>query len=148
MSRRPGDLGAGLRGGMSSAVHLVTVQDADGQRRQAVLRRCVRPEDEPGIAGQEARALRFARSLGVPAPRLLAVDPDGTWPTRLSAAGVAGAGFPPAHPRRKTSHCGGQAVHQAGKPLRPSASSTAMTWQAGRLAALRLRGLAADILQH
>jgi len=67
-----------LRGGMSSAVHLVTVQTAGRQRRQAVLRRYVRPEDEPGIAGREARALRFAGSIGVPTPRLLAVDPDGT----------------------------------------------------------------------
>jgi hypothetical protein len=67
-----------LRGGMSSAVHLVTVQDAGGQRRQAVLRRYVRSEDEPGIADREARALRFAGSLGVPVPALLAVDPDGT----------------------------------------------------------------------
>jgi hypothetical protein len=37
---------------MSSAVHLLTVQDSGGQRRQAVLRRYVRPElnaDEPDI---------------------------------------------------------------------------------------------------
>ena len=67
-----------LRGGMSSAVHLVTAGTADGQRRQAVLRRYVRPGDEPGIAGREARALRFAGSVRVPVPALLAVDPDGT----------------------------------------------------------------------
>ena len=67
-----------LRGGMSSAVHLVTVQDADGQRQQAVLRRYVRPGDEPGIAGREAGELRFAGSLGIPVPALLAVDPYGT----------------------------------------------------------------------
>ena len=75
-----------LRGGMSSAVHLLTVQDGGGQRRQAVLRRYVRPEtsaDEPDIAGREARALRAAGHVGVPIPALLAVDPTG-----------AGAGVP------------------------------------------------------
>ncbi|HEX9352627.1 MAG TPA: aminoglycoside phosphotransferase family protein [Streptosporangiaceae bacterium] len=72
-----------LRGGMSSAVHLLTTSDgADGagQRRQAVLRRYVRPElnaEEPDIAEREARALRVAGSVGVPTPLLLAVDPAG-----------------------------------------------------------------------
>ena len=73
-----------LRGGMSSAVHLLTVQD-DGQR-QAVLRRYVRAElnaEEPDIARREARALRAAAPAGVPTPDLLAVDPAG-----------AGAGVP------------------------------------------------------
>jgi hypothetical protein len=44
---------------MSSAVHLLTVQDSREQRRQAVLRRYVRPElnaEEPDIAEREARA--------------------------------------------------------------------------------------------
>jgi aminoglycoside phosphotransferase (APT) family kinase protein len=70
---------------MSSAVHLITIQDDGGQRRQAVLRRYVRPElnaEEPDIAGREARALRVARRVGVPTPVLLAVDPAG------AAAGV------------------------------------------------------------
>lgn len=75
-----------LRGGMSSAVHLLTVEDGDRQRRQAVLRRYVRPglnAEDPGIAGREARALRAAGHVGVPIPALLAVDPTG-----------AGAGVP------------------------------------------------------
>jgi len=70
-----------LRGGMSSAVHLLTVADGAGRRRQAVLRRYVRPElnaEEPDIAEREARALRAAESAGVPTPALLAVDPGGT----------------------------------------------------------------------
>ena len=74
-----------LRGGMSSAVHLLTVQGDGGQRRQAVLRRYVRPElseQEPDTAGGEARALRVARRADVPTPALLAVDPAG------AAAGV------------------------------------------------------------
>ena len=70
-----------LRGGMSSAVHQLTTQDGAGQRRQAVLRRYVRPElnaEEPDIAEREARALGVAESVGVPTPVLLAVDPAGT----------------------------------------------------------------------
>jgi len=69
-----------LRGGMSSAVHLLTVPDSGGQRRQAVLRRYVRPEvnaEEPDIAEREARALRAAEAVGVPTPALLAVDASG-----------------------------------------------------------------------
>lgn len=69
-----------LRGGMSSAVHLLTVRGSGGQRRQAVLRRYVRRElnaDEPGIAAREAGALRVAESVDVPTPSLLAVDPAG-----------------------------------------------------------------------
>jgi aminoglycoside phosphotransferase (APT) family kinase protein len=70
-----------LRGGMSSAVHLLTVRDHSGHRRQAVLRRYVRPEDagqDPDAAGREARALRIVRQAGVPTPVLLAADPAGT----------------------------------------------------------------------
>jgi aminoglycoside phosphotransferase (APT) family kinase protein len=70
-----------LRGGMSSAVHLLTVADGAGRRRQAVLRRYVRPElnaEDPDIAAREARALRVAGTVGVPTPALLAVDAAGT----------------------------------------------------------------------
>ena len=69
-----------LRGGMSSAVHLLTVQDSPGHRRQAVLRRYVRPElneQEPDAAWREARALRVAEAVSVPTPALLAVDSAG-----------------------------------------------------------------------
>jgi aminoglycoside phosphotransferase (APT) family kinase protein len=65
---------------MSSAVHLLTVQDGLGHRRQAVLRRYVRPElneQEPDAVWREARALRAARGADVPVPALLAVDPAG-----------------------------------------------------------------------
>jgi hypothetical protein len=68
-----------LRGGMSSAVHLVTARRPDGRPAQAVLRRYVRPDpDEPDPAAREARALRLAEQAAVPTPALLAVDPDGT----------------------------------------------------------------------
>jgi aminoglycoside phosphotransferase (APT) family kinase protein len=69
-----------LRGGMSSAVHLLTTQHPGRERRQAVLRRYVRPElnaAEPDAAAREARALRVAETADVPTPALLAVDPDG-----------------------------------------------------------------------
>ena len=69
-----------LRGGMSSAMHLLTVRGSGGQRRHAVLRRYVRLElnaEEPDMAVREARALRMAESVGVPTPSLLAVDPAG-----------------------------------------------------------------------
>jgi aminoglycoside phosphotransferase (APT) family kinase protein len=67
-----------LRGGMSSAVHLVTVQHAGERRDQAVLRRYVRPGEDPALAAREARALGLAEQADVPTPALLAVDPDGT----------------------------------------------------------------------
>jgi aminoglycoside phosphotransferase (APT) family kinase protein len=69
-----------LRGGMSSAVHLLTTQNRAGQRQQAVLRRYVRPDlnaEDPGIAAREAAALRLAAPVAVPTPELLAVDPAG-----------------------------------------------------------------------
>jgi aminoglycoside phosphotransferase (APT) family kinase protein len=69
-----------LRGGMSSAVHLLTAYGGAGQRRQAVLRRYVRPEhnvEGPDIAEREARALRASGAAAVATPLLLAVDPAG-----------------------------------------------------------------------
>jgi hypothetical protein len=66
---------------MSSAVHLLTVRDHCGHRRQAVLRRYVLPEhagQDPDAARREARALRIVRHAGVPTPVLLAADPAGT----------------------------------------------------------------------
>ena len=73
-----------LRGGVSSAVHsLVVVRD--GAARRLVLRRFVRADwlgREPDIASREAAALRLLEGTDVPAPRLIAVDEDG------SASGV------------------------------------------------------------
>ncbi len=69
-----------IRGGMSSAVHLLTVQRTDGRRSRAVLRRYVRPDlnaEEPDIAECEAGALVVAEAIDLPTPRLLAVDPTG-----------------------------------------------------------------------
>ncbi len=69
-----------LRGGMSSAVHALTLRLPNGQTERVVLRRYVRPdvnEDEPDIAEREARVLRFVEAVDVPTPRLLALDPTG-----------------------------------------------------------------------
>lgn len=70
-----------LRGGTSSAVHLLTLQTAGGGRRQAVLRRSVREEvnaEEPDIVEREARVLRLIETVDdVPSPLLLGVDPSG-----------------------------------------------------------------------
>jgi aminoglycoside phosphotransferase (APT) family kinase protein len=74
-----------LLGGTSSAVHLLTTGAAAPSDR-LVLRRYVIDWvlEEPEIPGNEALALRLvgggatgARVLGVPAPSLLASDPDG-----------------------------------------------------------------------
>ena len=68
-----------LRGGMSSAVHVLTLEHPGGSH-QAVLRRYVRPEvneNEPSLAEREARALQFVEQIEVPTPQLLAVDPTG-----------------------------------------------------------------------
>jgi hypothetical protein len=69
-----------LRGGLSSAMHLVTVAGLNGRTRQAVLRRYVRADlniEEPDIADREQCALRFVDRLAVPSPELLACDPTG-----------------------------------------------------------------------
>lgn len=70
----------GLRGGMSSAVHLITVIHPDGARDQVVLRRYVRPElnaEEPDAAACEARALRLVETVDLPTPLLVALDATG-----------------------------------------------------------------------
>jgi aminoglycoside phosphotransferase (APT) family kinase protein len=68
-----------LEGGMSSAVHLLTTDRSD----QLVLRRYVREwtAEEPWIPVNEARVLGLLsrpEAERVPAPHLLAADPDGS----------------------------------------------------------------------
>jgi aminoglycoside phosphotransferase (APT) family kinase protein len=71
-----------VRGGMSSAVHALTLAAPPGRRGAVVvLRRYVRPElnaEEPGIAEHEARSLDVATAMEVPTPELLALDATGT----------------------------------------------------------------------
>src|SRR4051812_14796350 len=64
-----------LEGGTSSAVHRIELRDGS----QLVLRRYVRRdwlEEEPDMAIREARALQLV--TGLPAPRLVKVDRDGS----------------------------------------------------------------------
>jgi hypothetical protein len=67
-------------GGMSSAVHVVHLEDRSGERFRLVLRRYVRADwlaEEPDVAAREADALRILDDSPLPVPRLVAVDPTG-----------------------------------------------------------------------
>jgi aminoglycoside phosphotransferase (APT) family kinase protein len=63
------------------ANHAVDVADAAGRRHRLVLRRWARPGwevDDPTLtAAREAAALELLAQTPVPAPRLVAADPDG-----------------------------------------------------------------------
>ena len=68
------------RGGSSSAVHVVTVDDGRGTRHQAVLRRYVRPEvqhEAVDLVATEAAALRLLATSSLPTPELIAADHTG-----------------------------------------------------------------------
>lgn len=70
-----------LRGGTSSAVHVLRAVRAAGEARAVVLRRFTRCDvvaEQPDIAEREARILEVLAGAKVPAPRLIAVDPGGT----------------------------------------------------------------------
>jgi aminoglycoside phosphotransferase (APT) family kinase protein len=68
------------RGGSSSAVHALAIEDVEGRRYRVVLRRYVRPEvraNEPDLAQREADVLRVLEATPLAAPRLIAVDAVG-----------------------------------------------------------------------
>ena len=71
-----------LTGGASHGNHIVRVRDGGGQELDLVLRRWVRPDwretDPQFTPEQEASTLRLLSSSSVPAPRLVAADPDAT----------------------------------------------------------------------
>jgi aminoglycoside phosphotransferase (APT) family kinase protein len=69
-----------LRGGVSSAMHLFTVDDARGERHRAVLRRWMDSEHVDGAerVEREAHVLEQLRGTGIPTPRVLAIDPAGS----------------------------------------------------------------------
>jgi aminoglycoside phosphotransferase (APT) family kinase protein len=69
-----------LRGGTASAVHAVDVRRPTGTVLRLVLRRCVHLtwlQEEPDLAEKEARNLQLLERSEIPAPRLVAVDPNG-----------------------------------------------------------------------
>jgi aminoglycoside phosphotransferase (APT) family kinase protein len=70
-----------LEGGTSSAVHMLTVRTPAGSQIQVVLRRYVLDwvAEEPEIPVNEAFILRLLAGIeGIPAPAVLAADPDGS----------------------------------------------------------------------
>jgi aminoglycoside phosphotransferase (APT) family kinase protein len=69
-----------MPGGLTAAMHRVTLVDRDDHERDVVLRRYVRPEilaGSPDVASVEAQALQLAERLPVPTPALLALDAIG-----------------------------------------------------------------------
>jgi hypothetical protein len=75
-----------LGGGIAQATDALTIDDAAGRRHRLVLQRWIRPgweADDPGFdPAKEAAVLAALEPTNIPAPRLVAVDPDG------SSAGV------------------------------------------------------------
>jgi aminoglycoside phosphotransferase (APT) family kinase protein len=68
-----------LTGGITSAMHAITVVGTNGRHHRCVLRRWVdRLVDEgPELVAREARVLESLEPTAVPAPRLLGQDPHG-----------------------------------------------------------------------
>src|SRR5207247_2396701 len=66
-----------LRNSWAAAVHAVDVA-VSGERHPLVLRRWARPElpPEPGAVENEARTLAAIAATAIPAPELIACDPD------------------------------------------------------------------------
>lgn len=71
-----------LGGGIAEATDALTVDDRAGRRHRLVLQRWIRPgweTDDPGFdPAKESAVLRALERTSVPAPRLVAVDPDGS----------------------------------------------------------------------
>lgn len=69
-----------LPGGTSSAVHRLTLDGPGATPSQVILRRYVLDwvADEPWTPGNEVEVLRLLAGTAIPAPRLLAADPDGS----------------------------------------------------------------------
>lgn len=64
-----------LRGGSSTAIHAVGVEDGRGARHALVLRRFIRPNWKyPGLPRREATVLQLLERAAYPAPRLVAFD--------------------------------------------------------------------------
>ena len=67
-------------GGRSSAIHALTVEDAQGRRHRVVLRRYVRADlqaEEPDMPEREVAVLGLLERADLPAPRLIATDLSG-----------------------------------------------------------------------
>jgi len=67
-------------GGTSSAIHMLYLEDRQGERVRVVMRRYVRLDwlaEEPDLAAREAEMLEILENSDLPVPRLIAVDPSG-----------------------------------------------------------------------
>lgn len=71
-----------LGGGIAEATDALTIDDAAGLRHRLVLQRWIRPGwemEDPGFdPAKEAAVLKALELSAIPAPRLVAVDPDGS----------------------------------------------------------------------
>ena len=69
-----------LKGGISSAVHLLTVDDVRGQRHEVVLRRWMDATHTVGAewVKREAHVLEQLANTDLPVPRVLKIDPEGS----------------------------------------------------------------------
>jgi aminoglycoside phosphotransferase (APT) family kinase protein len=66
-----------LRGGSSTAIHALDVDDRRGRRHRLVLRRFIRPNwKHPRLPRREATVLGLLERAAYPAPRLIAIDAD------------------------------------------------------------------------
>ncbi len=65
-----------LRGGISSSVHVVKLEDAAGERRAVVVRRYGEywQRTDPAAAGREFKLLEVLARASFPAPRPLMVE--------------------------------------------------------------------------
>jgi aminoglycoside phosphotransferase (APT) family kinase protein len=68
-----------LTGGITSAMHALSILDAHGRHHRCVLRRWVsdHPDDGPERVAHEARILTELERTNIAAPRVLGVDHDG-----------------------------------------------------------------------
>ncbi len=140
-----------LEGGTSSAVHLLSLRTPSGLVSDVVLRRYVLDwvADEPEIPGNEALVLRLLAGVdGVPAPRVLAADPDGSatgtptivmsalpgavvWhPTDMEAwlRGLAGM-LPPIHAAPVWPELSGWATYPPESPMPPPWTKHPRAWE-------------------
>jgi aminoglycoside phosphotransferase (APT) family kinase protein len=67
-----------LRGGLTAAMDLITVAGPDDTRRVVLRRWYIEDAAKEGLVEREAVALATVRGTGVPAPELIAADPDGS----------------------------------------------------------------------
>jgi aminoglycoside phosphotransferase (APT) family kinase protein len=69
-----------LTGGLVSSVHALSIQDNRGRPHQVVLRRFLDEQGDSGAARQvrsEAKVLQALANVDLPAPSLIAFDPEG-----------------------------------------------------------------------